>query len=231
MSRAQFSQLGGGQRMSRLEGWRSQQQQLLDKPVHSTAAACGPVTHFGSHSSPQILLFVREDGTLALGYCLSVYRGAPISGTAARTLKVSRPSARPIPAGLMLEFVQSLQRTCIGTLLNPVHMIDPTSACGQTKASNVQQNADRLTVTFSTPSTCRCTSMLGLGRRKLSRRPRHRRWLRGGLDREESTPVARARWIPIYMASLHPSKDGALERLKHFAPQVNLHRAPWLPVF
>ncbi|CAE7895994.1 HTR3A, partial [Symbiodinium sp. KB8] len=156
MNEMRFSQLGGGQRMSRLEGWRSQQQQLLDKPVHSTAAACGPVTHFGSHSSLQILLFVREDGTLALGYCLSVYRGAPISGTATRTFKASRPSARPIPAGLMLEFVQSLQRTWIGTLLNPVHMIDPTSACGQTKASNVQQNADRLTVTFSTPSTCKC---------------------------------------------------------------------------
>ena len=85
----QASQLGGGQRMSRLEVWRSQQQHLMDKSVHDSTAA--PVTHFGSHSGPQVLLFLREDGTVGLGYCLSVYRGALISGTATRTLRVSRP--------------------------------------------------------------------------------------------------------------------------------------------
>ena len=297
----QASQLGGGQRMSRLEVWRSQQQHLMDKSVHdSTAAACGPVTHFGSHSGPQVLLFLREDGTVGLGYCLSVYRGALISGTATRTLRVSRPSASPLPAGLIkslrvLELVQSLEHTWIGTLLNPTHMIDPTSACGQIRASDVQQNANRLTVTFSSAALQQMQKYLDdePWKEKVLPPPKASQVAAvEGLVAKNFTPVAGAKWIPIYLerlpklyselsmpildkdgnfettshkmrwseivarthgffdvqlagqsshvysnnvlgqlALLHPSKDGALKRLKHFAAQVDLHSAPWLPMF
>ena len=58
------------------------------------------VTHFGSHDSLQVLLFEKEDGSVAEALTLSVYRGAVLSSDGPRRLKVCRPSPCPLPASL-----------------------------------------------------------------------------------------------------------------------------------
>ena len=98
----QASALQGGQRQSRAAQWTSLQQRVHSQ-LSTSDSADGPlqaITHFGSHSQPQVLLYLLDDGTVAEGLVMCVYRAAVLDASGTRRLKVARPSASPLPVAM-----------------------------------------------------------------------------------------------------------------------------------
>ena len=153
----QASALDGGQRQSRIAAWTSRQ-----NAMHGKASASDPsellvtrVTHFKSHSESQLLLFLRADETVSLCLPLTSFRGAVLAGKGnPRRLQVARPSAAPLPAGLVkavrvVELVESSKTTWVATGLNPVSMLDTTSVLAEVRAKEITRNSSRTTVKLS----------------------------------------------------------------------------------
>ena len=148
----------GGQRLSRMQNWMAMQQNV-HKGMSAADSASSPLhmtTHFGSSSADgaQVLLFLKADGTVAEAFTLSVYRGAVLTGNASRRLKVSRPSAIPLPPSLckiirVVELVQGSANTWVASSLNPTHLLEPNQVLGEWTPESVQKMPQKTYFKFS----------------------------------------------------------------------------------
>ena len=85
-------------RMSRLQVWTSRVHGPVGK---DEGAPLQRVNTFGSHSSVQILLFVKDDSTIGYGCVQTVFRAAVLTGkTSTRRQRVARPSTGVLPPNM-----------------------------------------------------------------------------------------------------------------------------------
>ncbi|CAE7236669.1 Mlf [Symbiodinium sp. CCMP2592] len=141
-----------GERMGRIAAWTQQQALMHGTPsAKSWDGQLQRVTHFGA-SDDQILLFHRCDGSVGLCYPLTTFRGAVLGGiNAPRRLRVARPSASPLPAGLCkavraVEMVEASTGVWLATALNPVIMLDTNNVLAEVKAYQTVHTESRLTI-------------------------------------------------------------------------------------
>ena len=148
-------QTGCGQRMSRAQNWTNRQLSMHKPKDHgSEHSPLGMVTHFGSHTNPQILLFLRKDGSVGEALVMCVYRGAVLDGSGTRRLQVSRPSASALPLGLcravrVVELVQAYKQIWIASSLNPVFLLEPSDALAVWHPESTTTTAEKTSFKFS----------------------------------------------------------------------------------
>ena len=153
----QASALQCGQRMSNAQAWTNRQMSLHKGKghMHAKESPVHMVTHFGSHEGLQVLLFEKEDGSVAEALTLSVYRGAVLTGDGARRLKVCRPSPCPLPASLCQQSVRVVElahfsKHCwCATSVSPHFNLEPQDILAQWSYCNVDKLAERTSFRFS----------------------------------------------------------------------------------
>ncbi|CAE7839002.1 Dnah5 [Symbiodinium sp. CCMP2592] len=153
-----------GQRQSRSQTWTQTQEVIHCKSGDTTqSGTVHRVTAFGSFGLDQIVLFVKPDQSVGIALTLTTFRGAVLTGKhATRRLKVCRHAACPMPVGLckavrVLELVQACRspvaiatkHAWVGSLLNPISVIEPQCIVAQIKPMNVDHGSSRVTVRFS----------------------------------------------------------------------------------
>ena len=141
--------------MSRLQVWTSRQEKVHGPVGKNEGAPLQRVNTFGSHSSVQILLFVKDDSTIGYGCVQAVFRGAVLTGkTSTRRQRVARPSSGVLPPNMcqsvrVVELMQMLRHKWYATSLSPSHCLLPEQVIAQIVPVEVRHDADKMVVVFS----------------------------------------------------------------------------------